>query len=180
MKIVTLILFLFFFLYGQNLPLIEVKRPIYDENKIQMTKDQLIDLITGFIQGFHLGDEFYDIFDCLDADVWQVVPLFQQAMGYLRDVDLRHLQYVADAMELLVEGVYDILKNFEPCIKDVRELDEILLEILTVNIFEITFRILRYGGQMLTDLKALPIDWAKENYKQYGHDLGDLFYLILL
>ena len=146
---------------------------------VKLSPDDYKKLAIGILEGLRLEGFIEELMICIEHDMPDIEKLIEEAMQDLKNIDIKHIDLIIDAIKKLIEAQIIFLKSLAPCASDIPAIEKYIIDLSTENPVTIAWRILLYGGPMLGDLMAMPDDWMTKNYEQFGHDYGDFTYLML-
>jgi phage-related protein len=138
-----------------------------------------VDFIHGFLDGLNVKGDINKILECIKGGEG-VIEKIIEALNYLIHIDIKHMEDIIKGVMMLVEAIQEIYKIIQPCISSFEEIKKIFEQIISTNIMKIVWRIIANAGQFIGDIKDAIASFAKGDFKQAGHDLGDIVYRLFL
>ena len=146
---------------------------------VKLSPDDYKKLALGILEGLRLDGYIDDLMYCIEHNMTDIEKLIEEAIQDLKNIDIKHIDLIIDAIKKLIEAQIIFLKSLAPCASDIPAIEKYIIDLSTENPVNIAWRILLYGGPMLGDLMAMPDDWMTKNYERFGQHYGDFTYLML-
>ena len=157
----------------------DLQKEYFTFSDFKLTPDEYKQLAIGILEGLRLEGYIDHFIDCIEKNMTDIEKLIEEAMEDLKNIDIKHINLIIDSIKKLIEAQIIFLKSMSPCAADIPIIEKYIIDLETENPVAIAWRILIYGGPMLTDLMSMPYDWTSKNYRKFGYDYGNLMYLIL-
>lgn len=103
-----------------------------------------------------------------------------EAINYLINIDLQHLDNIIKGIKLLIEAYIDLYKLLEPCAVGVIELQKLMIAIMSTNPIKIAWRLIEHAKEFLHDIQDAVTSLQKGDFRQAGKDIGDIMYRLFL
>jgi len=142
-------------------------------------KNSFADFMTGFLEGINVKGDIGKILECVKEGE-QVIDKIIKALNFLIHIDYKHMEDIIKGIMMLVEAVQEIYTIITPCINSIEEVRKIFEKIIGTNIMKIVWRLIANSGQFIHDVQDAVASFAKGDFKQAGHDVGDIIYRLFI
>eukprot|EP01022_Parablepharisma_sp_SALTPOND_P014791 TRINITY_DN2052_c0_g1_i1.p4 TRINITY_DN2052_c0_g1~~TRINITY_DN2052_c0_g1_i1.p4 ORF type:complete len:560 (+),score=87.61 TRINITY_DN2052_c0_g1_i1:7838-9517(+) len=137
------------------------------------------EFMEGFLEGLNVKGDINKILECVKGGEG-VLEKVIEALNYLIHIDIRHMEDIIKGITMLVEAVQEIYKIIEPCAQSVEEIKKLIENIISINVIKIVWKLIQNAGQFIYDIQDAVNSFAKGDFRQGGHDVGDILYRLFL
>ncbi len=146
--------------------------------KDEITVDEVIAIVSGFLDGVNQGGSFANIKECFDS-VPDAIKDVENAVEVVQTIDWASLDNVLVSFMTLSDTFHKILATIRPCSKVGIDFEAIIEKLENLDATEILNKMLKSSMQIIHYITNSVKAWSNQDYSGFGKNIGDVFYLIL-
>ena len=145
---------------------------------LEFSFEEFIQIVEGFLDGVGHGSKFIDVEECLKKFP-EIYTDVLEAINAIRGIDWRRLDKLVEALMKLFDAFKKVLEAIKPCSKAPHELEEMIKKIMSIDVTKLLAKVIANALQLFADFTDLIKEIQEKKYYVAGHDLGDVFYLLI-
>lgn len=154
------------------------------------TKQDILDLITGMLEGFQIaGAEIDTLIHCLNQipdfveEGEAIIHEFSIIIENIKHFDWKHIPEIVEAVQQIMKMVQSLFYDMQECTEagsEIKHIIDVFLEMTGVEFIQrVKDNMLKYGGRLFTDIYDAFTAFKAGNYHKFGKEIADFLYVIV-
>lgn len=141
--------------------------------------DDFVKILQGFLGGINQSGSLGSTLECVNhmPDIYKE---FMDLIELIKNIHWSNIEELAEAIIKLGDAVKVILNSIIPCSKSPAEVIAIITKIGSITGELLLEHLLKHIGSLLADITAAIGHVQAAKWTEFGGDLGDVFYVLLL
>jgi hypothetical protein len=149
-------------------------------DSVSVDPDQIVeDFLKGFFDGVGIDIDISEIDECLD-DADQIYYDLMTLMNDIKGMDPKNFNTMMKVITDIFGFVQDVMTTLDPCADSIPQLQKLIDRIMAFDVTKRIPTIIMYFQQLMKDVMSLTTDYANQDYKALGKDIGNIIYIVVL